>query len=490
MEKEMNREIEELKKIELENIEKLYDRSGNLKYNEELENYFLWIVYQIYKETDHVKLKAIKYRNKEEHNVLKGSKGKVVITIGMREFYNVWLSERIYGLPKYLLDEIAELNSKIKELERRKKENSKAEESHEDIAISKEIEAERKKLEEKKELRNKKISKSEGLMYILVRSSNIKVFWKIINQSMWQAYYKLPSDNKILDREYQKLKDILKNSESFQDRSSGIAANKAKLEEGVDFEYIGAGINSYYTTTHEGNIATVEEENINALVDTQKRIEEDENIFRRPIDPNAIEKWRPYSGASLVRILKLTAEEFGGKVYMRDLKALLGKLLEEANTDHSYIAKEERGTRDGQKLPPTREVLQADIKKAESDPYEDHLAVSLDDFQYSENAIYDQAIDNFIYKNFLVKEGKNKSINPDFIKFINKLQENIKKNEDIEKVSLSSEGVLENMREYSDFIDMLKEFMLSLNEPEYFDISLDLLILSKLVEVTNDPKKW
>ena len=46
------------------------------------------------------------------------------------------------------------------------------------------------------------------------------------------------------------------------------------------------------------------------------------------------------------------------------------------------------------------------------------------------------------------------------------------------------------MREYSDFIDMLKEFMLSLNEPEYFDISLDLLILSKLVEVTNDPKKW
>ena len=114
---------------------------------------------------------------------------KIKITSGMLLFYEEFTAARLFNIKKSTLNELRDLKNK--------KSKSK-------------LEVQRyKKLRE--EVFNC-IRKAKGLKDILIRSNNsTSSFRGLLYNSMEQFYEKIPSDNTVLDNEWRKIRNLIRN---------------------------------------------------------------------------------------------------------------------------------------------------------------------------------------------------------------------------------------------------------------------------------------
>ena len=166
--------------------------SKNKLSNNFIDTYILFLVYQFYKKRNNFIAKDAIYQ--EDTVVLEISPGndkysKIKITSGMLFFYEEFTASRLFNIKKSTLNELRDLKNK--------KSKSK-------------LEVQRyKKLRE--EVFNC-IKKAKGLKDILIRSNNsTSSFRGLLYNSMEQFYEKIPSDNTVLDNEWRKIRNLIRN---------------------------------------------------------------------------------------------------------------------------------------------------------------------------------------------------------------------------------------------------------------------------------------
>ena len=158
-----------------------------------IDTYILFVVYQFYKKRNNLISKDLSYQDKSP--VIEISQGsteysKITITSGMLLFYEEFSAARLFNIKKSTLDE-------FRELKNLKNSNKKYDDKRFEH-LQKEI--------------YRCIRKGKGLKDILIRSNkSTKSFRGILLNSMSQFYEKIPSDNKILDTEWRKVRNLIRN---------------------------------------------------------------------------------------------------------------------------------------------------------------------------------------------------------------------------------------------------------------------------------------
>ena len=184
--------------------------------NNFIDTYILFLVYQFYKDRNNFAAKDSKYQ--EDFVVLEISPGndeysKIKITSGMMLFYEEFTASRLFNIKKSTLNELRDLKDK----------DSKSEL---DLQRYKSL---------KKEIFNS-ISRAKGLKDILIRSNNrTNNFRGLLYNSMAQFYEKIASDNEVLDNEWRKIRNLIRNKP--ENSSTKKAFLNAFKQEGVSFIY-------------------------------------------------------------------------------------------------------------------------------------------------------------------------------------------------------------------------------------------------------------
>ena len=283
--------------------------SKNKLSNNFIDTYILFLVYQFYKKRNNFIAKDAIYQ--EDTVVLEISPGndkysKIKITSGMLFFYEEFTASRLFNIKKSTLNELRDLKNK--------KSKSK-------------LEVQRyKKLRE--EVFNC-IKKAKGLKDILIRSNNsTSSFRGLLYNSMEQFYEKIPSDNTVLDNEWRKIRNLIRNKP--ENASTKNSFFKAFEEEGVSFIYEKEtgqpGI--YYAVKINSNYDKPDLDVKDNVYDCINLVEQNLPKFDETTGEFNYQNWRPYNYKKYARILKIIFRhnrEF--PISMYELKVIFSDLL-------------------------------------------------------------------------------------------------------------------------------------------------------------------
>jgi len=286
-----------------------------------IDTYILFVVYQFYKKRKNFIAKDISYQdNSPVIEIPQGSSkyNKIIITSGMLLFYEEFSAARLFNIKKSTLDE-------FRELKNRKSDNKKY-----DI----------KRFEQLQKEIYKCIRNAKGLKDILIRSNNsTKSFRGILLNSMAQYYEKIPSENKILDTEWRKVRNLIRNKPENQ---AGVknAFEKAFKEEGVNFVYekIPGYPPYFYIVKINENYDFPKVNRGENIYDNIELVQQNSPKFDESTGEFNYQDWKPYNYKKYARILKIIYKHNGeDPVSMYDLKVIMGELLLDAKKiNHKY----------------------------------------------------------------------------------------------------------------------------------------------------------
>lgn len=283
-----------------------------------IDTYILFVVYQFYKKRNNLISKDLSYQDKSP--VIEISQGsteysKITITSGMLLFYEEFSAARLFNIKKSTLDE-------FRELKNLKNSNKKYDDKRFEH-LQKEI--------------YRCIRKGKGLKDILIRSNkSTKSFRGILLNSMSQFYEKIPSDNKILDTEWRKVRNLIRNMPENQEGVKTAFENAFKAE-GINFVYekipgqppyyYAIKINENYDSP-EVNLGENIYDNIEMVKQSLPKLDENTGEFN-------YQEWKPYNYKKYARILKIIYKyNSENAVSMYDLKVIMAELLIDAKKIH------------------------------------------------------------------------------------------------------------------------------------------------------------
>ncbi len=303
------------------NSKKNENKKNNISLSDNfIDTYILFVVYQFYKKRNNLGAKDISYQdNSPVIEISQGSSdySKIIITSGMLLFYEEFIAARLFNIKKSTLDEFREL----KNLKDSKKKYDDKRFEH----LQKEI------------YRN--IKKAKGLKDILIRSDrSTKSFRGILLNSMSQFYEKIPSDNTILDMEWRKIRNLIRNKPENQNVEK--AFENAFKAEGVNFVYekIPAQPPYFYAVKINENYDSPKVLYASNVYDNLELVKQNPPKFDENTGEFNYQDWNPYNNKKYARILKIIFRfNSENAVSMYDLKVIMAELLIDAKKiDHEY----------------------------------------------------------------------------------------------------------------------------------------------------------
>tara|TARA_B100000242_G_scaffold293084_1_gene270136 strand:- start:248 stop:1684 length:1437 start_codon:yes stop_codon:yes gene_type:complete len=303
------------------NSEKNENKKNNISISDNfVDTYILFVVYQFYKKRNNLRAKDISYQdNSPVIEISQGSTeyGKIIITSGMLLFYEEFIAARLFNIKKSTLNEFRELKNL--------KDSKKKYDDKRFEYLQKEI--------------YRCIKKAKGLKDILIRSGkSTKSFRGILLNSMSQFYEKIPSDNKVLDMEWRKIRNLIRNMPENQNVKK--AFENAFKAEGVNFVYekIPAQPPYFYAVKINENYDSPEVLHASNVYDNLEMVKQNLPKFDENTGEFNYQDWNPYSYKKYARILKIIFRfNSENAVSMYDLKVIMAELLIDAKKiDHKY----------------------------------------------------------------------------------------------------------------------------------------------------------
>ena len=303
------------------NSEENENKKNNISLSDNfVDTYILFVVYQFYKKRNNLRAKDISYQdNSPVIEISQGSSeySKIIITSGMLLFYEEFIAARLFNVKKSTLDEFREL----KNLKDSKKKYDDKRFDH----LQKEI--------------YRCINKAKGLKDILIRSNrSTKSFRGILLNSMSQFYEKIPSDNKILDMEWRKIRNLIRNMP--ENKSVNTAFENAFKAEGVNFVYekVPAQPPYFYAVKINENYDFPKVLYASNIYDNIEMVKQNSPKFDENTGEFNYQDWNPYNYKKYARILKIIFRfNSENAVSMYDLKVIMAELLIDAKKiDHEY----------------------------------------------------------------------------------------------------------------------------------------------------------
>ncbi len=303
------------------NSKKNENKKNNISLSDNfIDTYILFVVYQFYKKRNNLGAKDISYQdNSPVIEIPQGNSNysKIIITSGMLLFYEEFIAARLFNIKKSTLDEFREL----KNLKDSKKKYDDKRFEH----LQKEI------------YRN--IKKAKGLKDILIRSDReTKNFRGLLLNSMSQFYETIPSDNTILDMEWRKIRNLIRNKPENQNVEK--AFENAFKAEGVNFVYekIPAQPPYFYAVKINENYDSPKVLYASNVYDNLELVKQNPPKFDENTGEFNYQDWNPYSNKKYARILKVIFRfNSENAVSMYDLKVIMAELLIDAKKiDHEY----------------------------------------------------------------------------------------------------------------------------------------------------------
>tara|TARA_Y100000389_G_scaffold59711_1_gene55826 strand:+ start:903 stop:2318 length:1416 start_codon:yes stop_codon:yes gene_type:complete len=410
--------------------------------NNFIDTYILFLVYQFYKDRNNFAAKDSKYQ--EDFVVLEISPGndeysKIKITSGMMLFYEEFTASRLFNIKKSTLDELRDLKDK----------DSKSEL---DLQRYKSL---------KKEVFNS-ISRAKGLKDILIRSNNrTNNFRGLLYNSMAQFYEKIPSDNEVLDNEWRKIRNLIRNKP--ENSSTKKAFLNAFKQEGVSFIYKKEegqpGI--FYAVKIDSNYDDPELDVQDNIYDSLDLVKQNLPKFDETIKEFDYQNWNPYNYKKYARILKIIFRQNEGvPVSMYELKVIVSDLL--INAKKIDPKRKETSVKDST----------LDLLSENPDPFD--IVSELD--THEELKIIFITIDNYL--SYIFEAVDLDLFNEIFVRYEEMLHENY---DEIEKVELFINYYRENEdKNKEEILFKLSKIYSYIPKLNIVDSPLDILIFTQL----------
>ena len=242
--------------------------------------------------------------NENYEGVIKLTKWDRVFLISnpMVNFCNDFIENRMFNIPMSYEDKIEELSLKLFD--------------------SKSIDE---LLKIKNEIKTR-LKAGNGFYQIYnISNNNIKQFHSLVRKSMLQFYYTLPTDNPVFDRVSKNALNIVSpGSASGWNKDVEKAVNKAKSDLNIEFEYDSGGKNGYASFSINLPPKKYEENTDVRIQIILEELQKNHREFKK-------ENWRPFSSMNLVLVLKNSALQLGGYIFIFELNRALKIFLANAS---------------------------------------------------------------------------------------------------------------------------------------------------------------